>query len=324
MIPLTSLGIDTASVDENGLHGATPDYAAAYAAGVRFVYLRKSHTFFAGGRWVLTHDEDYARFSVAARAAGLVVGAYLFAHYDATAPSVRDQVQMLLNSPGDILPGVDLPPALDVELGGRGVADTGLSQTAVAAKVLAYIHEMKATFGTDPMIYSSHVQLHDDNCLGGQLGVASDAPKHSDLTACPLWQKVPYRLARGAPPDTQDPYMPHFDHHATVDPHDYRRIPEPWAHYGHAPWIVQYQGDAVKIPGHRATADLNLFREFVPASVGDGGRRAWVQTRVDADVPPATSFVGDWGTTSLRAYQTKHGLPSTGVVDVATFASLSW
>jgi hypothetical protein len=308
-------------VDENGLHGATPDYAAAYAAGVRFVYLRKSHSFFARGKWVLTHDEDYARFAAAARAAGIVVGAYLFAHYDRTAPALYDQVQMFQHSPGSVLPGVDLPPALDVEFIGRGVVDTGLSKDLAALKVLDFIDELKDTFGTPPAIYSSHVQLHDENCLGGKLAQYTSAT--DKLVDCPLWQKVPYRLARGNPPDTRDPYMPHRDHEK-ADPHDYRRIPEPWARLGHTPWIIQYQGDAVKIPGHSASADLNLFREFSPASVGDLGRREWVQTRVDADVPPATGFVGDWGTTSLRAYQTKHGLPVTGVVDVRTFASLSW
>ncbi len=296
---MTILGLDYGEVDNN----KTPDFAKARAAGARFLYLKGSQS--------LTPDKHYTRDACGARSRGLVVGAYLFPSFHYGAASVKQQVDtfVVATSAAGILHGKDLPPCLDVEFPGNGVIDTGRSQSDVLSLVIDFVAELTSVFGCVPCIYTSHGQMHDTNGLGG--------PAAPEATACPLWQKVPYRLAARHPLDTVAPILPHRDHDPT-DPNDFRRIPLPWRDVGY--WICQYQGDCLGFPGFSATVDVNVFHGLDHTCVGDP-RISWVQKKLKVPV------TGVWDAPtnfSVRTFQASKGLVSDGFVGPATFAALAW
>jgi hypothetical protein len=169
------LGVDYASVDGNG----PPNFARMKGAGTTFVILRKSYilTDVRHGQIHLASDPTYARDAAHARAVGLTVGAYGFFSFAKGAPSAVDQIASLLGSPGDVVPGKDLPYCIDVEFPGRGIQDTGRTQAEVFATVLDLVREVRRQTGILPLLYTSHVEWHDDNGLGGP-----DSP--SSMVSC--------------------------------------------------------------------------------------------------------------------------------------------
>lgn len=309
---MTQLGLDYASVDEN----APPDFTKTYGAGARFAYLRKSFIQYntSHSAFHLAADPHYARDAQHARDAGLVVGAYGFFSFHRNAPSAKEQVANLRQATGEIVPGVDLPPCVDVEFPGKGIQDTGRTPAQVFKFLCEIITEMRTVFGCAPMVYTSHVQWHDSNGLGG--------PNGSELMNCPLWIKTPYRLKAGQLPDIATPRVPHIGP-AVDDTHDYWRVPLPWEHQGW--WIQQYQGDAVGFAGFNKTIDLDLLSPL-SATSHDTGRTSWLQRRL---VSKGTSLTanGVWGADTehaLRAFQSVHGLTPDGIVGVKSFAALCW
>ncbi len=304
------LGVDFASIDGNRV-----DAKAAYAAGVRFAYMRASF----GG----THDPTFRRNADALRAAGIVVGAYAAPDFHANAKPVADQIQALssqvVGGRGD-----DLPPALGFELTGRGAADTGRTQTDLRKLAADLVGEARARFGIWPMIYTSHVQMCDDNEFGGF--PVADGPTVRAGEAlpgdCPLWLKIPYRLRARQPLDDQPPREPHYgdDPH---DPADFYRVPPAWKNSGY--FVLQFQGDATAVGGFSATVDVNSFKTIFAGGVNADPRVMWIQRRLIAagEGGLADGFYGPTTNKAVRAFQRARQLPE-GPVDLATFCALAW
>src|SRR5882757_1735985 len=177
---MLQLGIDFASMDVP----TAPDIAAAVAGGTRFAYARRSHCYYdqINRAWRLAHDPVATRDVPRLRDAGVVVGQYLFPSFHRDAPNVEAQVANFQSSGPAIMKGKDLPPALDVEFPGKGIQDTLRPQGEVFKLVLEYVRALRAAYGNSPIIYTSHVQWHDSNGLGG--------PTHEEISACPLWLKT--------------------------------------------------------------------------------------------------------------------------------------
>lgn len=310
---LNQRGIDYASVDGN----APPDFAKARAAGAEFAIIRKSFVLHDAKHdaWHLSPDPHFARDVDKARAAGLTVGAYGFFAFNKSAPSAAEQVANLVQAAGRVVPGKDLPYCIDVEFPGQGIVDTGRTQGEAFGFLLELIAEVRRQTKASPLIYTSHVQWHDSNGLGG--------PDNSALDGCPLWIKTPYRLQAHQMVDTTYPRLPHVAA-AADDPHDYWRVPTPWQRQGW--WLHQYQGDAIGMSGFNMTVDICHFLVLTRMSSGEVGKVTWLQRRL-CMAGATLKADGRWGPITddaLRAFQASHNLVVTGAVDIATFASLCW
>ena len=314
---------DLAQMDMSG----QPDFAALKAAGFGVVIFRRSYCYYDGMHRAhrLAHDPTFERDAVAARAAGLVVGAYMFPSYKKGAPSPVEQVANFAAAGGELIPGIDLPPFQDVEFPGRGIADTGRSQAEVADIVLATDRELRRVFGSSG-IYTSHVQTDDDNGLGGALARLPEGAR-LDLAEALLWQKIPYRLGAGHPLDQVAPRDPH-EGRAAWDEHDYYRTPRPWE--GRSGWwIRQWQGDARGLPGGLRQADVGDFRV---ARVGDHGSHVLglkrrLQHLGGGRVGPldvASPLFDEDLELAVRALQTTHNLDVDGVVGPRAVAAAWW
>jgi len=309
-------GIDYASVDGN----APPDFVKARAAGAEFAIIRKSYVQHdSKGKWHVTADKHYARDVAQARRVGLTVGSYGFFTFAKDGPSAADQVSVLTQGTGGVIPGKDLPYCVDVEFPGKGIVDTHRTQSEAFAYLLELISEVRRQAGCSPLIYTSHVQWHDSNGLGG--------PDSPVLDGCPLWIKTPYRLAARNHVDTASPRLPHVGQ-LTNDPHGYWRVPRPWERQGW--WIHQYQGDALGFPGFSATVDVNHFMSVGVTSLNESARISWLQRRLAVLGEPLRgplNVTGMWDADTehaVRAFQTAQHLKVSGEVDIATFASLCW
>lgn len=270
-----------------------PDFAAARTAGVGVAIIRRSVTYWdrSAQAYRLRADRAYARDAQAARDAGLVVGSYLFPAFGLHAPSPAEQVANFVAAEGDVRIGTDLPPALDVEFPGNGVADTGQSQRAVLGLVQLFVQELQHHYGCLPMIYTSHVEWCDSNGLGG--------PPAPWIKDCPLWVKVPYRLVARRPPDEEPAAAP--------------QLPPPWLDRGW--WLRQSQGDALGFHGFSSTVDLGDF-QLLDATTGlTDPRWAWVCLQLRC----AQEDVGR----ALEAFQTSRGLQPDRIVGPRTLAALA-
>lgn len=313
---MNRLGLDYASVDGNG----PPDFVAARKAGAEFVIIRKSFVLHdpTQANWRVMTDPCFARDAEHARSAGLVVGAYGFFSFAANAPSAEEQVAKLVAAPG-LVRGKDLPYCVDVEFPGRGIIDTKRTQADAFHFLLVLISEIRRQAAVSPLIYTSHVEWHDTNGLGGP-----DAPA---LDGCPLWIKTPYRLNARQPLDKVAARDPHVGS-ANNDVADLWRVPKPWERQGW--WLQQFQGDAISYPGFTATVDVSHFRDVSSASPNDAPRIAWLQSRLCHLVAPYVGPLnasGKWDEDTeqaLVAFQIANSLVARRIVDVATFASLCW
>lgn len=292
-----TLVVDLACMDvPQDVHGnyIQPDFKAAFAAGVRGIYLRKSWTYFDHGHqsFRMCHD-PVAGFAQAAREAGLVVGFYLFPDFTKGAPTPVEQVANFQAAPGDVQKIFDFPVCLDVEFPGNGIVDTHQSQADVLVLVQEFVVELTRIYGKPPVIYSSHVEMHDTNGLG--LASTTDVP---GLTACPLWQKTPYPVPPGQPLVQGSPTPPHADYEAW-DHADLWRTPSPWRAVG--TFLQQVQGDCRGIAGiHQC--DISYFRP--------SGAMAMAQAKL--------------GTLSLKSFQAAHGLDADNILGLHSFCALYW
>jgi GH25 family lysozyme M1 (1,4-beta-N-acetylmuramidase) len=299
---INARGIDIAAIDGN----TTRDWVRARdEGGVRFAYVKRSQHVYT--------DAQYASSTEGARAAGLRVGAYILPGWGPRAAPAKTQVSVFKTAPGAIIPGTDLPPALDVESGIKaGFAGTGYSPAQLVEQVRQHVLEMQAQLGAAPVIYTSWNQWYD-------LGLPA-APWAAE---CPLWIKTAYRLRAHQPVDTAPPAEPHVGPNA-ADPKDYNRVPDTWKESG---WFAQqYQGDAIGVPGFNATADVSRFQG---ARRGDTGPHVmWLQRALNRTGGLTSILVdGDFGAATeaaLRLYQGDRGLAATAELDLTTFCSLSW
>lgn len=288
-------GCDTASVDGNLL----PDYAKARdEGGLAFTYLRKCEHVYP--------DPYYPRDSARARAAGIVVGAYLMPCWTKTAVSPRAQVQAFKAAAGAIVAGHDLPPALDVESGLQGgFAATGRSKGDLVATLEEFVHEMHGEFGCWPVIYTAYTQFYD-------LGM----PALPWAENCALWVKTAYPVPPRSPVYAGPVVEPHVGD-TDDDPRSLHQIPNPWSKSGWA--IHQHQGDALGFPGFSATVDLDLFHDLYEGVVDPFV--AWVQRKLGVTTD---GIFGPTTRQSLSQFQTRSGLSDSGALDITTFAALGW
>lgn len=314
------LMLDFADEDVVDAHGNQPtiDYKALYAAGFRVAifrcascYLDSSH-----GAWRLYHDKTFDAQAQAARAAGLVVGAYVFVAFNAGAPSPAEQIANAVASGAHALTSLDLPLILDVEFPGTGQALTKRSKADTAALLGQFVDEITKQTGRRPVVYTSHVVMQDDNELYGA------AAHMTELAECLLWQKVPYRVPAGQPLDQVAPRMPHTGT-AAWDPNGYFRIPSPWEGVT-APLLVQTQGDARGLPGGVHQADVGVAMTMKQGDVGPGVlwlRRRLADTGARVDTSSSTFDAALDG--AVKTFQGLNGLVSDGIVGVATAAALA-
>lgn len=115
-------------------YNAYADFAVARAAGYEGVYLKATEGTFPA-------DPTFAERKIAARAAGLKVGAYLFFH---PAKDVQAQVANFVNVAGDC----DLRPALDFEVT-DGLDPAAAANAARTACALLVHH-----YGYAPVLYT--------------------------------------------------------------------------------------------------------------------------------------------------------------------------
>jgi GH25 family lysozyme M1 (1,4-beta-N-acetylmuramidase) len=279
---MSIIGADWASVDGD----RTPDIGAAKGVGVRFAIVRASYG--------TMPDHTAARDQGALRAAGVTFGAYAFPIIAKGGASPEAQVAAFIASAG-LLPGIDLPPILDVEFP-HGIASTGYTRVEILAWLRAAVAALREHYGCWPMVYTSARVWDgsDTDCLA--------APPTPDLVDCPLWlSRYPYQYRIPAVHDAH-----------VVDALEWPANPKSWGTDNC--WLHQYQGDALSMPGFSSTVDLSRFHLL--SSAGTGSRVSWVQRRLD-------TTEGDvWS--ALVTFQKQHGLVGDGVIGPKTFAALAW
>lgn len=280
------LGCDYASVDANHV----PDFAAARAAGVRFVIVRASYS--------TQHDPTAARDRDAIRVAGLTYGAYAFLVMNHDSPSPEDQVQAAFASAG-LIPGRDLSLVLDVEFP-HGIQATGRTRPELGTWIGRAVAAAKHG-GCEPMIYSS-ARVLDGTDSDALAGAADEA-----IRGCPLWlARYPYRTKIRAITNLADlapPPVPHVGGDA-----------DGWTAH-------QFQGDAVQMLGFSSTVDLSRWNPLRKGA--RGARGAWVQRRLGmAEGTPAVW--DDAMEAAVLAFQLARGLEPDGIIGPATFAALAW
>ncbi len=297
-------GTDRGSVD-----GGTRDYAKLRAAGASFAWARGSFAYHGSGRWNCVADPDLLHDWPAIAAAGLVRGTYMFPVLQAT-QTASQQVAVLkaaVDAAGGLRPGVDLPPCLDVEFPGAGIAATGLDRAGIMKWIREAVAELRKQFGCWPIIYTSG-RVWDDtdaDCLA--------SPPAPDLLECPLW------LARYAYKTREPAVLPPPASSPPPTPSPWVAVGPRWANRTIACFPHQYQGDALGVPGFSSTVDLD---RHASAKRGDVGPLvSWAQRKLklgaDGDFGPMTE-------NAVRDFQSKRIMPSTGVVDLQTFAAMSW
>jgi GH25 family lysozyme M1 (1,4-beta-N-acetylmuramidase) len=233
------LGLDYAAVD----HDASPDFAAAKAAGAHYVYIRAAQDGEA--------DPTYMRDAQRARDAGLHVGAYVivtWGHVDAVAQAVALIRAIEAERAAHPRTANDLPPCVDLEWGGDHPPMLPEIMVRVGEACAA---EVVRHFGT-ACVYTSQQQWIDN--FGD-----SDS---STLGKLPLWVKTPYTFRARRPPHLEDERIGQLG-----------ELPRPWRALDSAgAWIQQFQGDALGYPGFTSTVDLNAFQAYTGNHVDSRAR----------------------------------------------------
>jgi GH25 family lysozyme M1 (1,4-beta-N-acetylmuramidase) len=270
-------------VDYASIDGnSAPNFARAYSWGARFAIIRGAYTL----RGVPKVDPTLARDRAAAGAAGLQIGPYVILGWHADPAA---QVANLVAAYGQPQRG-DLPPALDIE----GVP--GVTAAQALAKIETALSALRSHYRT-VMIYTSAVWWSEklDNATSTACG------------ACPLWLKVGYPWKARNPPHPED--IP------AAAP-----VPMPWRTSGSpGVFIVQFQGDAINVPGFTSTVDINKFRNYVASS--SDARTPWVRGKLNEQGFPTGSTNATLAT-AIRGFQARHGLSVDGVIGPITWAAL--
>jgi len=275
------VGIDEASVDGN----APPDLAALKAAcqaagsSLGFAFFR--------GAWGTWPDSLLDQRWVAAKRAGLTVGAYLYLRMTNSQPP-EDQVHAFADHVG-MLNADDFVPALDIE-------DAGFPPEKALEWSTRAWEELSKIYGARPIVYlSSRVGTE---VLGGlSLGGIADSP---------LWVTKPW------------PWKERTAAHLAYDGPP--AVPAQWESGGQENyWFYQYQGDSMPCPGFSSTVDLNRFNT---ARLGSKfGRVSWVQRRLG--ITQSGVFGADTEA-AVKAFQKQSHLVEDGIIGPKTAARLFW
>ncbi len=278
---MTAIGVDYASVDDN----APPDFAAAKAAGARFVIPRRS---ISGAPFL---DPCWVRDAPDIRKAGLKRTAYLFICYpkDGVAtPLPEDQAKAFIDYV-KLEPFVDYPPMIDVE------QESTLDANAMYLWTLRVARTLRSAYGVWPGMYTSArvwAEYLDDHATG-------------ELGNCPPWiaKPWPWHVNTPAHLDGAPGYAPTL-------------VPELGTNNY---WLYQYQGDAVDFPGFTKTVDISRFH-----SIGKGATGAnvvWLQKRLGIT---ADGIFGAGTENAVKSLQSRYGLAADGIVGPGTFAPVAW
>lgn len=191
------------------------------------------------------------------------------------------QAHRFIASAGERRPG-ELPFCLDVE------ADSAKALAMTPAECLEHaetcLRELVEHYGC-VMIYTSARVWVD----------VMDNAESPLFAACPLWLKVPY------------PWRARNQPHLESVPATYT-LPRPWRSKDAV--MMQFQGDAVGLPGTTSTVDLNKFLALGRGMVSTMLRRVGITTYLT---------VAD----GVRRFQRARGLVVDGIVGPRTFAALT-
>lgn len=281
------LGIDYAGVDGD----APPDWSAV-ARVFSFAIFRDTYR--------TTVDPVAKRDRDPARAAGLIVGEYMFPMMDTSSPAPADQVKVFASS-ADVRHGIDLPPMLDIEFP-HGLAATGRSRPDLITWIRDAITALRNTYGCWPLLYTSQRVWDgsDADCL--------DAPPTPDLIDCPLvLSRYPFKER-----------LPAVTSHDLVTQLKDPPVPLSW---DGAWWIHQYQGDALGAVGFSSTVDLNRFHGVGVSSSPSRGNVRWAQRRLKL---AETGVFDNITIDALIEFQKSKGLTADAVIGVKTFVALAW
>lgn len=298
------LGLDTASVAGN----KNPDWQKARAAGFSFAIIRAN--------WGTAIDRTFKRDWDKIKAAGMTRGAYMFLRSPKkggpAVPSPEAQAQTFIDTVGR-MDLADFPPVLDVEYGGNGRSDTGLTVEQCLKNIRAAYEVLKRYYNANPFIYTSaRVWLDDLNNIA--------AP---DLAASPLWL-AQYVVGNSKPPVldatkiANPPVPPPW---AGSDPKNTtlsarRKIPYTSQNW----WIHQFQGNAINAPGFpTGNIDVNRFNPMYKGEVGERVRKLQAKLGVKA------SGMFDANLDKIiRDIQLSMGLVADGIIGPKTFAAIAW
>jgi GH25 family lysozyme M1 (1,4-beta-N-acetylmuramidase) len=284
-------GVDCADVES----GKQTGWAAAKAQGpISFAIIRASYG--------TTPDVSFRTSWSAIQSVGVTRGAYLFLRFPrkgAAAPPDPDAQATAFCTMVGALGPADLPPTIDLEFPGNGIADTGLTARQALDWLRAAYKIIAATYQVPPILYTSARVWHED------LGDIA-AP---DLVDSPLWlARYFYAANTTAVRDSGALGSGHMD----------PPVPPPWGDPTNW-WIHQYQGDAVGMPGFSSTVDVNRFNAMFRGATGD--RVKWLQRRLGlAETGSFDAAVN----AKLVAFQRTGGLTPDGIVGPRTFAALCW
>lgn len=261
-------GFDYASID-----GQKIDYTKVQAS---FVIIRGSY----GYGKVSLPDSNLARDRGLWSQMGKRVGSYMILSWNA-ANTPEDQVAVFARSYGARRPG-ELPPSLDLE------ADSAASLHMTPAACLAWAERaydaLVKLYGT-VMVYTS---------LRVWAEVFGNLP--SKMGASPLWLKVAY------PMKVREPHRPDLAPQLFTTPGPWKPVTSPGV------WIVQYQGDAVGVPGFSSTIDCNYFRaRTAPDS-------SWLAAKLHINGNAVT--IAEW-------QQIENLASADGIIGPATFCVLT-
>ena len=130
------IGPTTPGIDVS-YHQETIDWQRVRRAGIRFAFIRLSD----GAQ---LRDSMFATNWTEAGRAGLVRGAYQFFRPD---QSVNAQADLMIAAMAGRDP-TDLPPVIDIEVGG------GLDASTVAERAQAWIERVRQRLGVEPIVYT--------------------------------------------------------------------------------------------------------------------------------------------------------------------------
>lgn len=295
------LGLDTASVAGN----KNPDWQKARAAGFSFAIIRAN--------WGTTIDKVFSRDWDKIKAAGMTRGAYMFLRSDKKAATPEVQAETFIKAVGK-LDLTDFPPVLDVEYGGNGRSDTGLTVAQCLDRIHRAYEVLSKYYNANPIIYTSaRVWLDDLN--------NTNAPS---LASSPLWL-AQYVVGNSKPP--------------LMTPSNIKNppVPPPWAgddkpntvlsprrkilYTSSNWWIHQFQGNAIKAPGFpTGNVDINRFNVMLKGE--QGTRVKWAQRNLG--MLRINGIFDNTMDKAVRAFQETYGLVSDGIIGPRTFAIMAW
>lgn len=138
------LGVDVSGHQHPG--GASINWQQVAASGHSFAFVKATEYYTDDVLGPVLYQNPYmAQDLQGARAAGLVVGTYDFAHPENSATAQADQFAAAIGT----MPAGSLPPVLDLEVNG------GLSPSQLVSWAHSYLNRLESDTGTVPMIYAS-------------------------------------------------------------------------------------------------------------------------------------------------------------------------